>query len=77
MVSSPVTLVRPDVKKIAAMPQRATSNHSDSGIRLPMVASNAKGERQEKADRLRQLVEQDDVGDWLCKQLETIAKLGL
>ncbi len=34
-------------------------------------------ERQEKAERLRHLVEQEDVVDWLCKQLETIGELYL
>jgi trehalose 6-phosphate synthase len=34
-------------------------------------------ERKEKADRLRSLIENEDIVDWLCKQLETIVKLGL
>ncbi len=34
-------------------------------------------ERKEKAERLRSLIEQDDIVDWLCRQLETIIELGL
>jgi hypothetical protein len=34
-------------------------------------------ERKEKADRLRGLIESEDIVDWLCKQLETVVKLGL
>ncbi len=34
-------------------------------------------ERKEKAERLRSLVEREDIVDWLCRQLETIVELGL
>jgi len=34
-------------------------------------------ERKEKAERLRSLIEREDIVDWLCNQLETIVKLGL
>jgi trehalose 6-phosphate synthase len=34
-------------------------------------------ERQERAARLRHLVEDEDIVDWLCLQLEAISKLGL
>jgi hypothetical protein len=34
-------------------------------------------ERRERADRLRHLVEGEDIVDWLCLQLEAIARLGL
>jgi len=34
-------------------------------------------ERQERAERLHRLVEQEDIVNWLCQQLETIAKLNL
>ena len=34
-------------------------------------------ERKERAERLRHLVEQEDIVDWLCKQLETIAEMNL
>jgi trehalose 6-phosphate synthase len=34
-------------------------------------------ERKEKAERLRSLIEQEDIVDWLCRQLETIIELGL
>ncbi len=34
-------------------------------------------ERQEKAGRLCSLIEREDIVDWLCRQLETIVKLGL
>jgi trehalose 6-phosphate synthase len=34
-------------------------------------------ERRERADRLRHLVEGEDIVAWLCLQLEAIARLGL
>jgi trehalose 6-phosphate synthase len=34
-------------------------------------------ERQERARRLRWLVEREDINDWLCRQLETVVELGL
>ncbi len=34
-------------------------------------------ERRERAGRLRWLVEQEDINDWLCRQLQTIQELGL
>jgi len=34
-------------------------------------------ERKEKAERLRHLVEAEDIINWLCQQLETIVTLGL
>jgi trehalose 6-phosphate synthase len=34
-------------------------------------------ERQERADRLRWLIEREDISDWLCRQLETVAELNL
>ncbi|MGC9334222.1 MAG: alpha,alpha-trehalose-phosphate synthase (UDP-forming) [Anaerolineae bacterium] len=34
-------------------------------------------ERQENATRLRWLIEREDIGDWLCRQLESISELGL
>ena len=34
-------------------------------------------ERQERAQRLRWLVEQEDITAWLCRQLETVAELSL
>jgi len=34
-------------------------------------------ERKEKADRLRNLIEREDIVEWLCDQLEEIVKLGL
>jgi trehalose 6-phosphate synthase len=33
--------------------------------------------RKEKADRLRTLIEQEDIVDWLWKQLDSVIKLGL
>ncbi len=35
------------------------------------------GERQERARRLRWLIESEDISAWLCRQLETIAELNL
>ncbi len=34
-------------------------------------------ERQARAERLRRAIEGDDIVDWLCKQLETVARLNL
>jgi len=34
-------------------------------------------ERQERAGRLRWIVEREDIADWLCRQLQAIAELGL
>lgn len=34
-------------------------------------------ERQTRAERLRKLIEDDDIVSWLCKQLEAVVKLGL
>jgi trehalose 6-phosphate synthase len=34
-------------------------------------------ERRERAERLRALIEQQDIADWLCQQFETIIKLKL
>jgi trehalose 6-phosphate synthase len=34
-------------------------------------------ERRERADRLRLLVEREDITDWLCRQLETVLDLNL
>ncbi len=34
-------------------------------------------DRKERAERLRSLIEQADIVDWLCNQLEEIVKLGL
>ena len=34
-------------------------------------------ERQARAGRLRRLIEGEDIVDWLCRQLEAIAALGL
>lgn len=49
----------------------ATGEALHQALTMPMQ------DRQEHAERLRHLVEQEDVVDWLCKQLETIAKLDL
>jgi trehalose 6-phosphate synthase len=35
------------------------------------------GERKELAERLRGLVERNDIADWLCQQFEAMLKLGL
>ncbi len=34
-------------------------------------------ERKDKAERLRSLIESEDVVDWLCNQLESVVKLKL
>jgi trehalose 6-phosphate synthase len=35
------------------------------------------GERQDRAHRLRWLIEREDITDWLCRQLEAVAELNL
>ena len=49
----------------------ATANALHQALIMPA------DERKEKADRLRELIEREDIVDWLCKQLETIVELGL
>jgi trehalose 6-phosphate synthase len=34
-------------------------------------------ERQERANRLRWMIEREDITDWLCRQLETVTELNL
>ncbi len=34
-------------------------------------------ERRERADRLRWLVEREDITDWLCRQLEAVVELNM
>ena len=34
-------------------------------------------ERQDRAERLQRLVEREDIADWLCRQIETVAELNL
>jgi trehalose 6-phosphate synthase len=34
-------------------------------------------ERKEKAERLRSLIESEDIVDWLCKQLQVVVDLRL
>jgi trehalose 6-phosphate synthase len=34
-------------------------------------------DRKQKAERLRSLIEHEDIVDWLCKQLDTIIRLRL
>lgn len=49
----------------------ATAEAMHQALTMPLE------ERRGRAERLRHLVENEDVVDWLCKQLETIAKLDL
>jgi trehalose 6-phosphate synthase len=49
----------------------ATANCFHQALTMPA------GERAQRARRLRELVENEDISDWLCKQLETIASLKL
>jgi trehalose 6-phosphate synthase len=49
----------------------ATANALHQALSMPA------DERKEKAERLRSLIEAEDIVDWLCKQLETVVKLGL
>jgi len=49
----------------------ATAEAMHQALTMPMP------ERQERAERLHHLVEQEDIVDWLCKQLETIAEMNL
>jgi trehalose 6-phosphate synthase len=49
----------------------ATAEAIHQALNMPV------GERTEKAERLRALIEQQDIDDWLCRQLEEIVKLRL
>lgn len=49
----------------------ATANAIHQALVMP------EEQRKEKADRLRGLVEQEDIVDWLCKQLDAVVALGL
>jgi len=49
----------------------ATANALHQALIMPAE------ERKEKAERLRSLIEKEDIINWLCQQLETIVKLGL
>ncbi len=49
----------------------ATAEAMHQALTMPLE------ERKEKADRLRHLVEGEDIVDWLCRQLEAIATLKL
>jgi trehalose 6-phosphate synthase len=49
----------------------ATAEAMHQALIMPME------ERQERAGRLRHLVEEEDIVDWLCLQLSAIASLGL
>jgi trehalose 6-phosphate synthase len=49
----------------------STANAIHQGLVMPAE------QRKEKADRLRSLVEGEDIFDWLCKQLDMVVKLGL
>jgi trehalose 6-phosphate synthase len=50
---------------------------SATALALHQALLMPEAERKEKADRLRGLIESEDIVDWLCKQLETVVKLGL
>ncbi len=49
----------------------ATAEAMHQALTMPLA------ERRERADRLRWLIERDDIVAWLCQQLETIAQLNL
>jgi trehalose 6-phosphate synthase len=35
------------------------------------------GERRERANRMRRLIEREDITDWLCRQLDSVTELNL
>ena len=49
----------------------ATANAMHQALNMPLE------ERKERSERLRNLIEREDIVDWLCNQLETIVKLKL
>jgi trehalose-6-phosphate synthase len=49
----------------------ATASAMHQALTMPVT------ERKARAERLHNLIEQEDIIDWLCKQLETVSKLGL
>lgn len=44
---------------------------------MHQVLTMPEEKRQERVDRLRRLIERDDINDWLCRQLDTISELNL
>jgi len=49
----------------------ATGHAIHQGLTMPLE------ERQQRANRLRWLIERDDINIWLCRQLDTVLKLNL
>jgi trehalose 6-phosphate synthase len=50
---------------------------SSTADALHLALTLPEAERRQKAERLRTLIEREDIADWLCKQLDTIVKLRL
>lgn len=63
--------LEPGALTISPLDVYATAEALHQALVMPMV------ERQEKSDRLRRLIEDEDIVDWLCSQLESIASLGI
>jgi trehalose 6-phosphate synthase len=49
----------------------ATAEALHQSLTMPIEA------RRERAKRLRQLVEREDINDWLCRQLDAVAELNM
>ncbi len=50
---------------------------SATALALHQALIMSSEERKERAERLRSLIEREDIVDWLCRQLEEIVKLNL
>ncbi len=44
---------------------------------MHQVLTMPEEKRHERSERLRKLIERDDINDWLCRQLDTISELNL
>jgi trehalose 6-phosphate synthase len=44
---------------------------------LHQALTMPRGERRERAERLRWVIEREDINDWLCRQLEAVTELNL
>ena len=49
----------------------ATAEALHQGLTMPS------GERRERANRMRRLIEREDITDWLCRQLDSVIELNL
>jgi trehalose 6-phosphate synthase len=63
--------LEPGVLVISPLDVYGTAEAMHQALTMPVE------ERRERAQRLRSIVEQQDIADWLCQQLSTMVKLNL